>query len=408
MIQPKYDCIVMGGGPAGSTVAALVADAGHSTLLIEREKFPRHHVGESLMPETYWTLKRLGVLQQMKDSDFVKKVSIQFVTGGGRESQPFFFDQHDPRECTQTWQVERARFDHMLFENAAQKGADCLDATRVLDVLWDGDRATGVELQTSEGTRQISGRVIADATGQSALIAGKLGLKEAIPELRKSAIWTYFAGAERVPGPHGGATVILHTTSKQAWFWYIPLSADRTSVGVVGDVDFLLRRGMPAAEVFAEEMKNCPPLQRRLAAATQVDDFEVAKEFSYTTRRHAGNGWVLVGDAFGFIDPIYSSGVFFALRTGEMAADAIIAGLAANDLTENSLGSWTECFKSGSQWIRKLVAAYYDNDFSMGGFMKQYPQHASNLTDILIGRIFKPDIGRMFDDMPEHVRDVQA
>ena len=128
-IKPSYDCVVLGGGPAGSSAAALVAEAGHSTLLVEREKVPRFHVGESLMPECYWTLERLGVLDQMKNSDFVKKYSVQFVTGDGKESQPFFFEKHDPRECSQTWQVERADFDKLLFDNAAAKGADCRDET---------------------------------------------------------------------------------------------------------------------------------------------------------------------------------------------------------------------------------------------------------------------------------------
>jgi flavin-dependent dehydrogenase len=142
----------------------------------------------------------------------------------------------------------------------------------------------------------------------------------------------------------------------------------------------------------------------RLEAATRCEDFGVAKEFSYTTKKPAGNGWVLVGDAFGFIDPIYSSGVYFALKTGEMAADAIVAALDSRELTAATLGDWAEEFKAGSQWVRKLVAAYYDNDFSIGGFMKAHPQHAGNFTDILIGRIFNENAGRMFEDMPAHVR----
>jgi flavin-dependent dehydrogenase len=406
MIQPSYDCIVMGAGPAGSTVAALVAEAGHSTLLIERERFPRDHIGESLMPETYWTLKRLGVLEQMKQSDFVKKVSIQFVSGGGRESQPFFFDQHDPRECSQTWQVERARFDQMLFDNAATKGAECVDGTRVLDVVFDGDRVIGVRIQAGGKVESVSARVVADATGQSTLLANKLGLRESIPELRKSAIWTYYVGAERAEGPHGGATVILHTESKDAWFWVIPLSGGRTSVGLVGDVDYIFKRGKSVNETFADELDHCPALQRRLTDATPCDEFSVAKEFSYTTSQHAGAGWVLVGDAFGFIDPIYSSGVYFALKMGELAADAINEGLKTNQLDEATLGSWTQSFESGSLWIRKLVAAYYDPEFSIGQFMRQHPEHASCLTDVLIGRIFSGNASKMFDDMPAHVRNV--
>ena len=399
-MKSSYDCVVAGGGPAGSTVAALVAEAGFDTLLLEREKCPRFHVGESLMPETYWIFKRLGVLEKMKQSDFVKKCSVQFVNGNGRESQPFFFDQHDPHECTQTWQVERAKFDEMLFVNAADKGATCVDQTRVLEAIFDSQRATGVHIQTSAGERQdISSQVVVDATGVQALMANRLGLCEPITGLKKAAIWSYYRDAERDPGPNGGATVILHTQSKESWFWYIPLQDSITSIGVVGDHGYLLKgRGTPA-DVYTAELAECPALQRRLQNAQRLEDFRVAKEFSFTTNQHAGDGWVLVGDAFGFIDPIYSSGVYFALKTGEMAADAIIAGLRNGDTSAAALGNWTECFQSGYQWIAKLVSAYYTNEFSFGRFMKDFPQHRGNLTDLLIGRIFHSGAGDIFKDM---------
>src|SRR5262245_44479358 len=131
-MKDSYDCIVLGGGPAGSTAAALVAEAGFSALLVERDKFPRFHIGESLIPETYWTLRRLGLLERMRASAFPKKYSVQFVSGEGRTSVPFYFHQHDPRECSQTWQVWRGEFDQILFENAASKGAECHQETRVM------------------------------------------------------------------------------------------------------------------------------------------------------------------------------------------------------------------------------------------------------------------------------------
>jgi flavin-dependent dehydrogenase len=405
-MKANYDCVVMGGGPAGSTAAALVAQAGYSTLLVEREAMPRFHVGESLMPETYWTFQRLGVLDRMKNSEFVKKHSVQFVSASGKESQPFFFEDHDPGENSQTWQVERADFDKMLFDNAAEKGADCFDQTRVLEVLFDGQRSVGVRLQNSQGeTRDVTARVVVDATGQQALIANRLGLCERLPHLKKAAIWTYYENARRDPDRNAGATIIFHTKTKEAWFWFIPLSRNITSIGVVGDHEFILKgRGAPE-QVFAEELQNCAALTERLQDARQVDGFRVAKEFSYRTRQHAGDGWVLIGDAFGFIDPIYSSGVFFALKTGEMAADAIVEGFQTGDLSATQLGKWTNEFKQGAQWILKLVGAYYTNEFSFGQFMKSYPGHEGNLTDLLIGRIFHNGAGKIFDDMELALRD---
>tara|TARA_B100000809_G_scaffold198559_1_gene198347 strand:- start:16 stop:1266 length:1251 start_codon:yes stop_codon:yes gene_type:complete len=395
-----YDCVVIGGGPAGSATAALVAEAGYQTLLLERESVPRFHVGESLMPETYWCFERLGVLDKMKKSDYVQKASVQFVSSTGKESSPFFFEQHDPRESSRTWQVERAEFDKMLFDNAAEKGAECVDQARVLRVLMENGVASGVQVQQAEGPpMEVTARVVVDATGQQALVANQQGMREDDQDLKKVAIWNYFRGAFRSPGEQGGSTIILHTRDKDSWFWFIPLRDDITSIGVVADRDYLVQeRGSPE-EVFAEELELCPVLANWLSNAEETDRFRVAKEFSYRTGQQAGEGWVLVGDAFGFIDPIYSSGVYFALQTGLLAADAIIEGLAGDDLSGRQLGCWIEEFESGSIWIRKLVDAYYSNEFSFGQFLKEFPSHQGNLTDLLIGRIFYEGAGKIFDDM---------
>ncbi|MBP85412.1 MAG: alkylhalidase [Planctomycetaceae bacterium] len=399
-MKDLYDCVVIGGGPGGCTTAALLAEARCSTLLIEREKVPRFHVGESLMPETYWVFERLGVLEKMKQSSFIKKLSVAFVSHSGAESNPFFFKEHDPRECSQTWQVERGEFDKMLFDNAAEKGADCVDETRVLDVLFEGDRAVGVKLQLADGSSsEVGCKVVVDATGQQALLANRLGLKVDYPDLQKVAIWGYYHNARRDPGEHGGATIIMHTSGKKSWFWYIPLREDITSIGVVGERDYLVQgRGAPE-EIFEDELVKCPALVDRLMNAELTSEFRVAKEFSYKTTKRAGDGWVLVGDAWGFIDPIYSSGVYFALKSGEHAADAIVAGLRMGDTSAAQLGGWLDDFHGGTKLIRKLVDAYYTNEFSFGRFMKAHPEHRGKLTDLLIGRIFHDDAGKIFDDM---------
>ena len=399
-MRDHYDCVVIGGGPAGSTAAALVAEGGFSTLLIERERVPRFHVGESLMPETYWTLQRLGVLEQMKSSQFTKKLSVQFVSSSGKESQPFFFRDHDPRECAETWQVERADFDKLLFDNAAEKGAECRDRTRALSVHFEDHRATGVTLQTDDGAQhRISCRVVMDATGQQALIANALGIRDEDPRLRKTAIWGYYRNARRDEGDNGGATIIMHTREKRSWFWFIPLSNDITSIGVVGDRDYLLKgRGRPA-DVYQEELELCPALVERLVDAQLISEFRVAKEFSYSTRQQAGDGWLLIGDAFGFIDPIYSSGVYLALRSGELAADAVVDGLRRGDVSAGQLSSWIPAFRDGTRWIRQLVDVYYTDEFSLGHFLRDHPEHRGNLTDLLIGRVFHDGAGRIFDDL---------
>ncbi len=362
---------------------------------------PRFHVGESLMPETYWPLQRLGLNERVRSSGWQAKKSVQFVTHRGTESEPFFFRQHDDRECSTTWQVERSEFDKMLFDRAGELGADCHDRTRLIDVLFDeSGKAVGVKVRDSQGLEHsIASKVVIDATGQHSFIANKLGLKEVNPDLKKAAIWTYYRDAVRGEGDNEGATIILNTESKESWFWFIPLSRGITSIGCVGDNDYLLKgRGKPQ-KVYDEELAKCPGLTPRLIGAKRLGEICTAKEFSYMTKTSAGDGWVLVGDALGFIDPVYSSGVYFALEMGVRAGDAVVAGFQNNDLSAQQLGCWVEPFKQGAQWVRKLVHAFYTKEFSIGRFMKEHPEHRASVTDLLIGRIFNDGAARMFKDM---------
>ncbi len=411
-IQPEYDCLVMGGGPAGSTTAALVAEAGYRTLLVERTAMPRASVGESLMPETYWIFKRLGVLNKMQASRFPHKVGVQFVGSSGKESAPFFFRSHDPRACSQTWHVDRAEFDWMLLQNAIAKGAECRDRTRALNVVMEDDRAVGVKLQgksPGDPSRLIKARMVVDATGQKTLLGNQLGLRRMNPDLRKVAIWGHFRGAARDETGGGVKTVILHSGSKKSWFWYIPLAGDLVSVGLVGDRDTLLSNQLDddrldSEIVFQRELQQCQVLRDWLENAKAAKPLQVVKEFSYSHDRAAGDGWVLVGDAWGFIDPVYSSGVLFALKSAELAADAILEGFRQNDLSAAMVGRWLPEFAERTNLIRKLVAAFYSGNFRVGKFIQQHPEHRTELVDLLIGRIFDTPSGqglpgKIFDDL---------
>ncbi|HEX3600937.1 MAG TPA: NAD(P)/FAD-dependent oxidoreductase [Lacipirellulaceae bacterium] len=401
-----YDCIVMGGGPSGSTTAALVADAGYKVLLLERDVEPRRKVGESLMPETYWVFERLGILDDLKHGPFVEKVGVQFVSSSGKESSPFLFTRHDPRACGRTWHVERAKFDQFLLDNAAKKGVEVHRGARVLDVVFEGDRAVGVRLAgeaangNGKSEQVIRAKVVVDATGQAGLLGARFAERKPNPAFRKAAIWGHFRGSRRDVIDNGVMTVCFRTQSNRSWFWHIPLSDDVVSIGCVSDADYFFRKdaGTPE-EIFAAEVADCPAMQKRLQGTEKVAGLDVVKEYSYTTDKSSGDGWVLVGDSWGFIDPIYSSGVYFALKSGQLAADAIAEGLRSGNTSGAQLGKWVNEFAVGTSWVRKLAEAWYCGQFRVGKFIREYPQHIGPMTDILIGRIFHEGAGDMFDDL---------
>lgn len=390
--------IVIGGGPGGATASTLIAQQGYRVQLFERDKFPRFHIGESLIPETYWVLKRLNMLDKLKGSHYVKKYSVQFVGQTGRLSEPFYFVDHKPHESSQTWQVRRSEFDQMMLNNAREHGVEVHEGTRVLEVLFEGERAVGVRVQHEDGTtREVRADVVVDASGQSSMIMSRLGLREWDPVLKKAALWTYWEGAFRDTGHDEGATIVIQVQGKQGWFWYIPLHDNIVSVGVVAGYDYLFknRPNKDLETIYNEEVARCPGVQPRIANAKRVDEFRAAKEYSYRSRRAAGDGWVLVGDAFGFLDPLYSSGVLLALKSGQLAADAVIEGLAKGDTTGAQLGKWEPGFVKGMDRMRRLVVEFYEG-FSFGRFVQRYPQHKGSVTDLLIGDLFKDSLDEVF------------
>jgi flavin-dependent dehydrogenase len=393
-----FDVVVIGGGPGGSTASTILAQSGLRVALFEREKFPRFHIGESLIPETYWVLKRLNMLPKMQQSRFVKKYSVQFVNASGKLSAPFYFWDNKPHECSQTWQVVRSEFDQMMLDNAREHGVDARDGVHVVDVLFEGDRACGVRISDENGRRDVRAKVVVDASGQAAMLQNRFKLRLWDPVLNKGAIWTYWQGAYRDAGRDEGATMVLQTVDKQGWFWYIPLHDDIVSIGVVAPFDYLFKGRGGHDKTYHEEVDRCPAVKDRIGNATRVTGYFATRDYSYRARQAAGNGWVLVGDAFGFLDPLYSSGVLLALRSGEMAADAIVEGLQKGDVSGEQLGQWSAPFNDGMDRMRRLVCEYY-NGFSFGKFVRTYPELRGTVTDLLIGDLFTSRVDKVWGPM---------
>jgi flavin-dependent dehydrogenase len=387
--QP-WDAIVIGAGPAGSTTAALLAEKGRRVLVLEKEKFPRYHIGESMMPYCWHVLDRLGLTGKMDEIGFTQKLSVQFVSIDGAVSRPFYFFQHYDHPSATTWQVERSVFDQMLVDKARENGAVVIEETKVIDVIRDADdgRVKGVRSESKEGRFDTwYAPVTVDATGRDSLSVAKNKWRSRDPYLNKVAIWTYFEDAVRDPGLDAGSTTVAYLPGK-GWFWYIPMRDNRVSVGVVAERDYLYRDTRDPAAIMAREIHENKWIEQHLAPARQFGEYWVTGEYSYRSKYCADDGLVLVGDAFGFLDPVFSSGVFLALKSGELAADAIDSALAADDVSAASFQEYGAHVCLGMERMRKIVYAFYNENFNFGKLVKAHPDLRPMLTDLLIGNVY--------------------
>ena len=281
----NYDAILIGAGPAGSSAATILAEKGHKVLLIEREKFPRYHVGESLLPFTFEPLKRLGLIDDMRTSSFTKKYSVQFISTSGEASQPFYFNSRYEDDVAQTWQVLRSEFDHMLLNKARSKGANILEETQVLDLLRDGERVTGVRVRTSDGNEvEYSAPITLDCTGKESFSSSRNRWRMRDPYLNKVAVWTYYKGAKRDTGIDEGATTVAFLPEK-GWFWYIPQHNDMVSVGVVAEGKYLTRDKVKAPkEIFDREVSQNKWIKEYLNPGKCTGDYYITNEYSFHSK----------------------------------------------------------------------------------------------------------------------------
>ena len=400
----EYDAILIGGGPAGSCAAAILAEYGHRVLILEREKFPRYHIGESLIPFTFGPLERIGMIPKMKASHFVKKYSVTFVQPDGRRSQPFyFFNRYDRETVAQTWQVLRSEFDQMLLDNAREKGAEVSEQTTVDRLLMDGPRVAGVEATSQGGvTWQVRAPITLDCSGKEAFSANRRGWRMRDPYLNKIAVWTYYKGSKREPALDEGATTVAYVPDK-GWFWHIPQHNDMVSVGIVAEGKYLTRDGVrEPREIFQREVEQNQWIKDHLQPGTSTGQYFITSEYSRHSRHCAAPGLLLAGDAFAFLDPVFSSGVMLALKSGQMAGETVHEGLVAGDLSPSRFANYGAVIRQGVENMRKLVYAFYDPKFSFREIIERHPEAGGQITDCLSGDVNK-DFSQLWSWIRESV-----
>ena len=376
------DVIVIGGGPAGSTAATLLTRKGFSVTLLEREHFPRFQIGESLLPYNNDLLSRLGVTEQLAKGTSTPKYGAGFVTADGALGYTFRFRDNLPEEYHSSFQVKRAEFDELLLRNAAASGVDVREGVSATAAdLSDPSRA----IVTCANGERIDARFVIDASGHGAVLGKRIGDKENVDSLKKVAVFAHYDNVPRPEGRDAGNTIIV--VLRDAWFWLIPVSAQTMSVGLVVDRDHLRGCGLSPEKLLEQTIAGAPYLEERMRAAKRVTSVLVRRDFSFSMRRMIGKNFALVGDAAGFLDPIFSTGVFMAMKSADMAADAVELRLRGGSM--RLLRHYERSFQGALNKYFRFISNFYRREF-LEVFLQPKTDYGliPVITGILAGNIF--------------------
>lgn len=351
LTETEWDVIVIGGGPAGSTAATTLAQAGRRVLVLEKSKFPRFHIGESLLPYNRKIFQDLGVWDKVAASGFTKKRGAQFIMGNDSRGNRLDFSAGSFTEFPEAVQVERSKFDDILLNHSRDNGADVCEESMVLDYRIEKDRVTVKYRSVDLHDHEVSARYLIDASGLSNFTANKEKLRTYYPTHRKLAIFGHFSGVDMPDGEHAGDILIIRRA--KSWMWMIPLAENKTSVGLVIDAADFKALGKRPAEVFNDATADTLAVSKRFANAVLMDEMHVINDFSYKNDVLASPRLLRVGDASGFIDPMFSSGVMLAMSSGQQGGQVIHEALKSNE-------ALTAGMKFYEKDNRRRIAIYWE------------------------------------------------
>ena len=378
--EKAFDAIVIGGGPGGSSASSFLSRAGKRVLVLEKEVFPRFHIGESLLPCNMTLFREMGVLPALEAAGFLKKLGARFELANGALSTRFPFRLGKYNREPEAIQVERAVFDHVLLKHARTSGADVREGWTVQSFSTDAD-GVNLEARSPDGqSHKLRASYLIDASGRGNVTGNQEGLRVTHPRHKKLAVFAHFTGVVRAEGEAGNDIIIVRLQNK--WFWIIPISAEKTSVGLVIDKDeFAQEKGRPQ-EIFERWVASSPSVRERMANVQRVGEMHTTSDFSYYNRRLVGDRLLRVGDAAGFMDPIFSAGVFLAMWSGKLAAETIQQAIATGKPGGRPFAVYEKRVRKGLMYYWRMVENFYTTPF-MELFLR--PKEHANLFSAVIG-----------------------